>query len=131
MAYCKLSPSQESLNEQIQNQIDAHLCFDSQGIFHEEFVPPGQTIHQIIYREFLESLRKWVARVRPGIARNLVLYHDNAPYHTAVPIYEFLAEKHSCVSSAPLFEGSQSLCPLYIPPAQKRIESARFPYCGW
>ena len=27
VAHCKLSPSQESENEQIQNQIDAHLFF--------------------------------------------------------------------------------------------------------
>jgi len=44
VAHCKLSPSQESENEKIQNQIDAHLFFDSQGIVHKEFVPPAQTV---------------------------------------------------------------------------------------
>ena len=59
VAYCKLSPSQESENEQLQNQINAHLFFfDSQGIVHKEFVPPGQTVNQTFYREVLESLRK-------------------------------------------------------------------------
>ena len=60
---------------------------------HKEFVPPGQTVNQTFYREVLARLRKRVARVRPGIARTWMLHHDNAPYHTAVSINEFLAEK--------------------------------------
>jgi len=43
--------------------------FDSQGIIHKEFMPPGQTVNQTFYREVLERLRKRVARMRPGIAR--------------------------------------------------------------
>ena len=40
------------------------ICFyDSQGIVHKEFVPPGQTVNQTFYREVLERLRKRVARV--------------------------------------------------------------------
>ena len=31
VAHYKLSPSQESENEQLQNKIDGHLFFDSQG----------------------------------------------------------------------------------------------------
>ena len=91
LAHCKLSSSQESENEQIQNQIDAF--FYSQEIVHNEFAPPGQTVNQTFYQEVLERLRKRVARVRPGIARTWMLHHDNAPCHTAVSINEFLAEK--------------------------------------
>ena len=94
VAHCKLSPSQESENEQIQNQIDAHLFFfDSQDIIHKEFVPPGQTVNQTFYWEVLERLRKRAARVRPGTARTWMLHHDKAPCHMAVSINEFLAEK--------------------------------------
>jgi len=95
VAHCKLSPSQESENEQIQNQIDVRLFFffDSQGIVHKEFVPPGQTVYQTFYREVLERLRKRVARVRPGIARTWILHHDNAPCHTTVSINEFWQKK--------------------------------------
>jgi len=92
VAHCKLSPSQESENEQIQNEIDTHLVFDSQGIVQKEFVPPGQTVNQTFYREVLERFRKRVARVRPGIARTWMLHHDNSPCHTAVSIHEFLAQ---------------------------------------
>ena len=103
-------PSQESENEQIQNQIDVHLLFDSQGIVHKEFVPPGQIVNQTFYREVLERLRKRVARVRPGIARNWMLQHDKTPCHTAVSINEFLAEQKAFLLFLnPLFAGSQCL----------------------
>jgi len=40
------------------------ICiFDSQGIIHKEFVPPGQSVNQTFYREVHERLRKMVARV--------------------------------------------------------------------
>ena len=62
VAHCKLSPSQENENEQIQNQIHAHLFFfDSQWIIHNEFVPPGQTVNKTFYRVVLERLRKRMA----------------------------------------------------------------------
>jgi len=85
VAHCKLSPSQESDNEQIQNQIDALFFLWSgdrpkefvppgqtvnQTFYREvQFVPPGQTVNQTFYREVLERLRKRVARVRPGNER--------------------------------------------------------------
>jgi len=68
VAHCKISPTQESENEQIQNQIDAHLFFFySQGIVHKEFVPLGQTVNQTFYREVFERLKKTVARVRQAL----------------------------------------------------------------
>ena len=46
------------------------------------------------------------------------------------PSVNFWQKKHSCGSSAPLFAGSQSLCLLFIPPAQKPLERAPFWYFG-
>ena len=109
VAYCKLSPSQESEDEQIQNHIDAHLLFDSQGIVHNEFVSPGQTVNQTFYRKVLERLRKMVARVRPVHAHTWILHHDIAPCLTAVSINEFLAKKTISMVPQPLFAGSQPL----------------------
>ena len=66
VAHCKLSPSQENKNEKIQNQTDAHLFFfivrgsSSRNFYHQD--------NQTFYREFLERLRKMLARVRPGIS---------------------------------------------------------------
>ena len=113
VAHCKLSPSQESENEQIQNQIDAHLLLffltvrgsSTRNLCHQE-----KLSIKLLIGKSLKDSGKRVTRVRPGIARTWMLHHDNAPYHTAVSINEFLAgKKHSCGSSAPLFAGSQSL----------------------
>ena len=70
------------------------ICFfDSQGIVHKEFVPPGQTVNQTFYRRVLERLRKRVARVQPGIACTWMQHHNNAPCHMAVSNNKFSAEK--------------------------------------
>jgi len=110
VAHCKPSPSQESENEQIQNQINAHLFFYSQGIVHKEFVPSGQTVNQTVYQEVLERLSKRVARVKPGIAHTWMLQHDNAPCHTAVSINEFLAEKSIPVAPQSPYSPDLSSC---------------------
>ena len=95
------------------------ICFfESQGIVHKEFVPPGQTVNQTFYREVLERLRKRVARVRPGIARAWMLHH-NAPCPTAVSIHEFLAEKRIPVVPQPRFSPDLSPCDLFLFPRLK------------
>ena len=85
--------SQESENEQIQNQIDAHFFFDSQGIVHKEFVPSGQTVNRTFIGKSLKDSGKGWHVCDPGISRTWMLHHDNAPCHTEVFINEFLAEK--------------------------------------
>jgi len=125
VAHCKLSPSQESENEQIQNKINAHFFFDSQGIVHKEFVPPGQTVNQTFYREVLERLRKRVARVRPGIARTWMLHGDNAPCHMAVSINEFLAEKSIPVVPQPPYLPDLSPCDFFLFPRLKNHSKGR------
>ena len=44
------------------------VFFDSCGIMHKEFVPPGQTVNHTFYKDVLERLRRWVQRVRTSIA---------------------------------------------------------------
>jgi len=106
------------------------ICFfDSQGIVHKEFVSPGQTVNQTVYREVLERLGKSVVRVRPGIARTWMLYHDNVPCHTAVSINECLAEKSIPVVPQPPIRRI-SVPVNFIPSAQKPLERAPFWYFG-
>jgi hypothetical protein len=71
------------------------------------------------YREVLESPRKRVARVRPGIARTWMLHHDNAPCHLAVSINEFLAEKNIPVVPQPPYSSDLSPCDLFFFPRLK------------
>jgi len=107
------------------------ICFfDSQGIVHKEFVPPGQTVNQTFYREVLERLRKKVACVRPGTACTWMLHHDNAPCQTAVSINEFLAAKSIPVVPQPPIRRISVPVTLFIPPAQKPLERAPFWYFG-
>jgi len=70
------------------------ICFfDNEGFVHTEFVPQGHIVNQFYYREILERLIKRVVRVRPSIADNWMLHHDNAPCHAAISVIEFLAKK--------------------------------------
>lgn len=69
------------------------VFFDSKGVVHKEFLPPGQTINAAFYLEVLKRLRNRVARVRPEIANNWILHHDNAPSHGSMLVKEFLAKQ--------------------------------------
>ena len=75
--------------------------FDSHGIVHKEFVPPGQTVNHAFYKDVLERLWKRVKRVQRDIAGDWVLQHDNAPAHTALSIREFMAKKNTPVLPHP------------------------------
>ena len=113
---CKLSPSQESENEQIQNQIDAHLFFDSQGIVHKEFVPPGQTVNQT----FLSG-SPWKTQEKGGTCASRHCTHlDAAPRqrpmsHGSFHQWVFDRRKHSCGFSAPIRRISVPVTSFYSP----------------
>jgi hypothetical protein len=79
MAHENFSSSKESAHEQIQGENSDCFFFDSRGIVHQEFVPPGQTVNHAIYKDVLQRLQKRAQRVRTDIAGNWVLHHDNAP----------------------------------------------------
>ena len=91
------------------------ICFfDSEGIVHTEFVPQGQTVNQFYYREILESLRKRVVRMRPSVADNSMLHHDNAPCHMAISVIEFLAKKGIPVVPQPPYSPYLSSCDFFL-----------------
>jgi len=93
------------------------ICvFDSEGVLHSEFVPQGHTVNQFYYREVLERLWKRVIRVRPSIADNWMLHHDNAPCHTAISVMEFLAKKGVPVVPQPPYSPELGPCDFYLFP---------------
>ena len=110
MAHKKFSSSEESTHEQIQGENYGYCFFDSCGIVHKEFVPPGQTVNHSFYKDVLERLRKQVQQVRTDIADDWVLHHDNAPAHTALSIREFLAKKNIPVLPHPPYSPDLAPC---------------------
>jgi len=67
------------------------VFFDKKGVIHKEFVPEGQTVNGLYYREVLKRLRDRIRRCRPDLKDGWILHHDNAPSHTALIVAEFLA----------------------------------------
>ena len=129
MAHCKLYPSQESENEPIQNQIDAHLFFWQSGDR-----PQGICATRTNCQSNFLSGSPWKTlgkgwHVCDQVLTALGCCTTTTPHVTRQsPSINFWAEKkHSCGSSAPLFAGSQPLWLLFIPPAQKPPERA--PFC--
>jgi len=87
----------------------------------------GQTVNQVYYREILERLRKRVVRVRPSIADNWMLQHDNAYCHTAISVVECLAKKGISVIPQPPYFPDLSPCDFFLFPKLKlHLKGRRF-----
>ncbi len=102
------------------------VFFDSKGIVHKEFVPPGQTINQQFYLKVLDRLWKWVVRVRPGIAKTWVLYHDNVPCHRAFSVTQFLSSKRIPVLLQPPYSPDMSPCDFLLPRVKQVVKGMHF-----
>ena len=73
------------------------ICFfDSDGIVHKEFVPPGQTVNAKFCCDFLGRLSEHVRRKRPDRwhTNDWVFHHDNDPMHTTLAVQQFLASRN-------------------------------------
>jgi len=92
VAHYRVSSTKEGSNEQIKNEIDTHCFFNSKGVVHKEFVPPGQTVNTAFYVEVLKRLKTSRAR-SPGDRQHWGLHHDNAPSHASLLVREFLAKQ--------------------------------------
>jgi hypothetical protein len=62
-----------------------------QGIFHVDWVPEGQTVNQINYKEDLTNLLEQVRRRRPEMWKigSSVLHQNNAPAHKILSVNTF------------------------------------------
>ena len=70
--------------------------FDVHGIVHAEFLPQGQTINQLMYKNILRRLMRSVKEKRRELweTRSWLLHHDNAPAHNDLGIREFFAKNN-------------------------------------
>jgi len=66
------------------------VFFDSKGVVHSEFVPPGQAVNSKFYVEVLKRLKQRVNRVRSEIKDSWRLHHDNVPAHSAFVTTDYL-----------------------------------------
>ena len=81
------------------------VCFfDSMGIVHSQYY----------YKDILERLRKRVIRVRPNIATNWILHHDNAPAHAVLSVEQFLTSKGTTVMLQPPYSPDLAPCDYFL-----------------
>jgi hypothetical protein len=67
-------------------------CID--GVVHDEFVPPRQTVYGHFYVKDLTTLRDaFGSKLRDNWHGVWFLHHDNAPTHTSLVVKQFFAEK--------------------------------------
>jgi len=131
VAHCKLSPSQESENEQIQNQINVHLFFWQSGDR-----PQGICATRTNCQSNFLWGSLWKTQEKGGTCAIRHCTHlDVAPRqrpmsHGCLHHLIFGRKKYSYSSSAPLFAGSQTLWLLFILPAQNPLERTPFWYSG-
>jgi hypothetical protein len=116
---------------QVRSNIKSMLVifFDCEGIVHQEFVPPGQTVNQHYYLEVLKRLREQVRRKRPERWRNQdwLLHHENAPAHSALSVQRFLAAENMTVVPHPPYSPDLAPCDFFLFPRMKsKLKGRRF-----
>jgi len=129
MAHEKFSSSEESTLEQIQGE--NHDCFfDSRGIVHKEFVPPGQTINHTFYKEALERLRKGSSESEQTLQTigwcNTITCQLTLRFQLRISG----EENHSRTSTFSLKPRSSSVRFLALPYVEIEVEGSSFQYDG-
>ena len=97
--------------------------FDHHGLVHHEFVPQGQTVNQLFYKEVLTRfVNKICQKRRASWARKTwILHHDNAPAHTALSVKQFLVSKEITTLHHPPYSRGLAPCDFFLFPKLKGI----------
>jgi [histone H3]-lysine36 N-dimethyltransferase SETMAR len=97
------------------------VFFDSKGVIHHEFLPKGQTVNQVYYKQVLLNLLVKIRKKRPEMWTTGLwfLQHDNAPAHTALSIRDFLAQKQISVLPHPPYSPDLAPCDFFLFPKIK------------
>jgi len=105
--------------------------FDTEGIVHREFVPPGQTVNGNVYCDVLRREKGNIRRKLPDERRNIswTLHRDKAPAHASLVMRrQFLASKNTTVIPHPPY--SPDLAPPVIfflfPKMKLKLNGRRF-----
>ena len=97
--------------------------FDHHGLVHHEFVPQGQTVNQLFYKEVLTRLINKICQKRRAswAQKTLILHHDNAPAHTALSVKQFLVLKEITTLHHPSYSSDLAPCDFFLFPKLKSI----------
>ena len=93
------------------------ICFyDSEGIIHTEFLPPGQTITAVFYLGVMKRLLARIRRVRPQYREkgSWRLLHDNAPSHRSNLITDFLTKNFILTVNHSPYSPDLAPCDFYL-----------------
>lgn len=105
------------------------VFFDSDGVVHHEYAPPGQTVNTDYYLRVLRNLRDAVRRKRPEkwSTGNWELHHDNAPAHSAQRVQEFLTKHGIPQVRQPPYSPDLAPCDFFLfPTLKKTLKGRRF-----
>lgn len=93
------------------------ICFyDSKGIIHKEFVPPGQTVNAVFYLGVMRRLLSRIRRVRPEYREpgSWRLLHDNAPAHRSTLITDFITKNHILTINHSPYSPDMAPCDFFL-----------------
>jgi len=67
---------------------------DILGVIYVDWVPEGQKVNEVYYKNVLTTLRESVRRRTPDMWKNAswILHHDKAPAHNALSVKKYLAK---------------------------------------
>lgn len=93
------------------------ICFyDSKGIIHKEFVPPGQTVNAVFYLGVLKRLVRRIRRIRPEYREegSWRLLHDSAPSHRSILVTDLLTKNRILTINHSPYSPDLAPCDFYL-----------------
>ena len=105
------------------------VFFDIRGVIYIDWVPEGQTVNQVYYKNVLTNLRECVRQRRPDMWKNAswILHHDNATAHNALSVKRYLAKKNIPVMEHPPYFPDLAPCNIFLfPKTKSALKGTRF-----
>ena len=96
------------------------IFFEWQGVIHKEFVPEGETINAVYYKDVMERLLNKIWHVRSGMCESgdWFLLHDNALSHNGTIVKQFLAQRIVTAQPPSIFTRFSTCWLLFVPKSE-------------
>ena len=106
------------------------VFFDIRCVIYIDWLPVGQTVNQVYYKNVLTTLRERVRRRRPDMWKNAswILHHDNnTPAHNALSVKRYLAKNNIPVMEHPPYSPDLAPCDFFLfPKIKSALKGTRF-----